>query len=388
MPESDSKSILLNAATVKYLISRSGLGQKNILPRDARTVRRILKTGRTSPATAQLLAEKLNVTVEDLQADVPGEDWGKVVPELWFYEDLWDAARAGKWRPFGICSGDINRFILDARPTSILCPLTRSLEYQGNRQREIILRRKQHAFELEVHHYDEIPTNGQPDIRSMIGCRFFPMTRNGDTLACSAMTPAMNEFVWTELQLWALENSEILTIEGVCEVRHPDDYKVLASFYEGEPGRNQLVGRRLFKHMNGDFLRSLADYIESLETTYEIGARSFGLGVEIEVRPPARQYAEPGWQQRYKTIHVCLLQQTASGHLMIAPWRQSHRARFAKGVTARRWIECHHPGHAWHWPEENDPDDPPFSADPDWERAGPQTIYGPSRKDAWLALWD
>ncbi|WP_342117809.1 hypothetical protein [Pseudoduganella sp. OTU4001] len=382
-----SNAIKLNLATVRFLVTKSGLPQKSILPsHSTKTLQRVLNTGYASPAVAHQLAQRLNVTLDDLQRDTPSDNWPDALPQLWLYEDLTQIDSTERWISF-ISSG-FNGLALDSSPISAINPLTQALDRIGRRNRSVVLRRTAQDFQLEIRQFHEAPKEGPPNFFFPMGCRFFPVTRTGDSISRTPLTSKQIDFMWASLHSWALNNTDLLSVDGACEAQHPDDYKVLVRFFEGEPAKQTLIGSRLYRHLNGDFRCALIDYIESMDTTTRISAHSTFAGTEIEAMPSLRYLNEPDWQQRYKTVRVNLVQEVSRGELHIAPWRSAFRHTFTTGVTSRKWKDCWHHGHSYPGQDLDYESVPPLAPDPALEHNGALRIKCPTPTDAWLALWE
>lgn len=360
--------ITLDTQKVSHLINRSGKRKKQFLDgMNRRTLSRILDGQPTSLTTAEKLATELDVTVADLAKPLDDQDLISFLPEHWIYEEIHTSAGDSRYIPFCAAIGGY-KYIVDGSPTNFCSPIDKLLKWRESPGRKIVLSRKDYAFHLEIHYFYYSSDREQQVIyETSSGIRFFPLVRNADTFSKSAMSQHLGTYVWRRLQLAALENSEILEIEGFEYPEHPFTYLPLVRFYQGHLLQCVPLGARLFERLNSDFRSALIDYLSDINhKRISASVTAFGISITIEPLPPA--VYKIGWRDDIYLIVVELVWKTRDNKLARAPWRRDDRQHFVDAINSGKranYYSMHMP--IRHFPLEGEDEDdleiPPLNPD-------------------------
>jgi hypothetical protein len=370
------EAIQLNADKVKLHIARRGTPIKRLLDgMNEKTVHRIKAGRRTSPATAHKLAKALNTTVEDLMEPVKHADVGAFLPQNWIYDEAAPSNSMLQHLPFWCATGGgEGGYLVGPAPVDFMNPLSKMLEWHQSRGRKILLRQENQSFAFEIQYFDYSPDRKQ-EIRynACTICRFFPVARSGDNFAKATLNDILHRYVWTMLREMAMENAEILAIEGHNYPAHPSAYLPLVRFDRGATLKRESLGARLFTQLHGDLRWSLINYLESVEPR-KMHATTTSNGIVLIIDPPR---ITPEWEENTLRMHIELVYRTRDGRLAAAPWRRKHREEFATALQARQWNACFSNAMPLAYPPADIDDDPtpvPFTADPDLSAADIRAI--------------
>jgi hypothetical protein len=361
------EAIRLNADKVKLHIARSGIPIKRLLDgMNVKTVHRIKAGGNTTLATAYKLASKLGVAVEELKSPVTDEDMEFFLPDQWLYDEAQNSGGIQSHIPFWSAIGGY-KYMVGRSPADMFNPIEELLKLPDHEGRKIVLRRENHSFIFEIHefHYSS-DRERKVEYYRATACRFFPLARDGDTFSKAALSDLLIQYAWKELKRKALTNAEIVSIEGDDYPAHPHAYLPLVRFYQGSILKSIPLGARIFEHFQYDFKLSLIDYLESLPAE-RVSAKTTTFGISITVAPVRPAAYKLGWQEETLEIQAELVWRTSAGTLALAPWRQTHREQFLKGIASRDWRELYSRGmplRLFPADGDDDPEIPAFSADP------------------------
>jgi hypothetical protein len=363
------ESIQLNPEKVKFYIDRSGYSLKQLIPSmSPKTVHRIKAGKNTTSATAIKLATKLGIAVDKLSGPITIDETDAFMPEHWLYDEV--AAPSGipkkKYPPCRLAIGG-GQFLVGPSPTTFKSPIDELIEWRESTNRKIVLRREGHAFVIAIHHFDYSPDHAQTVVhQTAMACRFFPLARNGDTFKMTGLDDWQNRYVWNWLKEKALANAEIVEFEGQDGYPdHPRAYFPLVRFNRGMAIRRSALGARVFNSQY-DFRESLLAYLKAIPAN-RVQARTTISGIAITVKPVRPTVFNPEWWDDELEFKVNLAWRQPDGTLALAPWRQTSREQFIKGIGSRDWRDMH----LRHMPlgpflqdDEEDPGIPLFEADP------------------------
>lgn len=363
------EAIRLDPDKVRFYIANKGIPIKQLLDgMTAKTVHRIKAGKNTSPATANKLATKLGVTVDDLSSPLKAEEMESFLPDLWLYDNVDEPSGIGD-EQFVPCSGAFDGFdsLMDQSPTDMLSPISKLLDWI-QRPRKIVLRRSEQAFILEIHYFCYSPDHMQTvEYNLATACRFFPLLRKGDNFKKAALNDWADRYIWNHLQETALANAEIVTIEGYDYPDNPSTYFPLVRFYHGIGINRMALGARIFVNQI-DLRASLLGYLENVPAS-RVSASSTASGIAMTVEPSYSSAApDPNWWVNELKMKINLAWRMPDGKLAVAPWRQTSREKFIKGILSRDWREMH----LEHMPRcifsqnnaDEDAEPPLFEADP------------------------
>lgn len=362
------EAVVLNGDKVRHCIAVSRIPRKQLLDGRVKTLQRILRGENTSLQAALQLAKELNVTLQELTVPVTDADLDQAMPEHWLYENgpiPEDISRHAQF--LSLVGGGGHQYRVGGAPTWLVNPINELFKINTNFNRRIALRRDQHAFVLDLHYFDYSPDHERRVVYLFgTSCRFFPLARNGDVFSKSALSEMYRDYVWSWLCKAATSEAEIVAVEGDEFPEHPDAYLPLVRFFQGGLGR-KFLGARLFSQLQADFRASMIDHLAAIPDRRRISASVEESGLTITIEPKQPAVLEPGWREKASIIAVDLVWRTASGALRRAPWRREHRNEFVNAIRDGRWSDCHSRGMPIRYfpPDwEDDPEPPPFAADP------------------------
>lgn len=362
------EAIRLDPHKVRFYIAKKGIPIKQLLDgMTAKTVHRIKAGQNTSPATANKLAVKLGVTVEELSSPLKTDDLERFLPNLWLYDDV-DTPGGISDEQFCHYSSAMGGLScqMDESPTSMLSPINKLLAWI-TRPRKIVLRRIDQAFVLEIHYFWYSPDHAQTvEYNLVTACRFFPLARKGDSFQKTALNDWANRYIWNQLQETALANAEIVSIEGYDYPDDPRSYFPLVRFSRGMAIKRVALGARAFVSQY-DLRESLLGYLKDIPA-HRVHVRLTGSGVVMTVQPVRPAIFNPDWWNDELEFKVNLAWRMSDGQLAIAPWRQTSREKFIKGIATRDWRDMHLEHMPLRFISEDDADEdaepPLFEADP------------------------
>jgi hypothetical protein len=376
------EAISLNGEKVRHLIARRGIPRKQLLAgRSSKTLQRILKGENTSPAIAHQLASELGVTMKEMCGPIEAEELASWLPELWLYEN-------------GPVSGDERSIpgvgcipVIDIAPNHFGNPLAKLLAERPGSCRKIVLSRSDDAFNLEIRYFDYADSDQRVAYQFSVTCRFFPLSRDGDSFRKCTLSEPLKHFIWTWLHENALQNAELLDIEGEQYPAHPHAYRPLVLFSRGFNEPEKVEGVRLFSQLQVDFRESLIDYLDALPERTRIHACANNFGMSISAEPTLHEMRAMGGYHPAR-LDVVLVCPTPTGGMRLAPWRREHREAFAEAISQRRTRDFWSRG----MPIRQDyPDDqlvPPMSGDPDLSAETVEAIKGIEWYDSTELLWN
>lgn len=361
------ESIRLDPDKVRLHIARSGIPIKQLLDgMTSKTVHRIKAGKNTSPGTAHKLASKLGVAVEELRSPVTNEDMEFFLPDQWLYDSAPPSNNFNDKKPVpylgdaGVCG-----YQVDLSPTAVNSPIEQLLKWHEVRNsRKIVLRRENQAYILEIHYFDY---SSDRELLYMFttGFRFFPLARNGDTFSKAPLSDYLDRHVWGTLQQTALENAELVSIEGHDYPAHPDAYFPLVRFYQDSMCNPRVyLGARMFEQLQVDFKWSLVKYLDGVDAG-RVSAKATFSGIELRVKPVKPEVWTLGWRDEVIEMRVDLVWRTATGELARAPWRRAHREKFIEAINSRKRPECYSRGMPIPYVPKNGWDEPDKPFDPD-----------------------
>jgi hypothetical protein len=365
--------IRLDPDKVRFYIDQKGIPIKRLLDgMTAKTVHRIKAGKNTTRSTANKLATKLGVTVEDLSAPLKASDLARFLPDHWLYDDVETPSGIAD-QHFLPCSSAFNGFIclLDQSPTGMFSPLTKLIRWISDSHRKIVLRQEEQAFILEIHYFSYSPAfhrTTEVDYSRATACRFFPMERRGDRFEKVRLSDWAHRYIWNHLIDTALAQAEIVSIEGH---EYPDDpraYFPLVRFYKGLGSHRVALGARVFLSQF-DLRESLLAFLNDIpKNRVHASMRSQGVSMTIEASF-AVACSSQNWLANDLEMKIDLAWRMSDGRISIAPWRQSNREKFVKGIDSRDRREMHLDHMPLRFHSENDCDDEdavptPFEADP------------------------
>jgi hypothetical protein len=362
------EAIQLNPDKVKLQIARSGIPIKQLLNgMTSKTVHRIKAGKNTTWATAHRLATELGIKVEDMMGSVTTEEMDGFLPEQWLYDEAPAPDGIPHYVPFWIAiEGGGVRYLVNRSPIDFKSPIEQLLEWHAPRCRKIVLRKDDQAFVFEIHYFEYSPDRKQEVVyEASTACRFFPLARNGDTFAKIELTDMLHRYVWKRLKRLALENAEIVSIEGDNYPAHPYAYFPLVRFYQGSILKRVALGARIFEQLQADFKWSMTGYLDGIDAG-RVRAKTTWSGIALTVEPVRPVIYKLGWREEVLEIEVDLVWRTPDGKLALAPWRQKHREEFVEAIAARKWNACYSRGMPTRYSPENDEEDPdplPFAPD-------------------------
>lgn len=152
-------TIRLNPDKVRLRIAAAGRPIKaHAVGLSEKTIHRIKKGARTSPATAHLLAARLSTTVEDLLLPPGREEVERQLPRNWLYEGVAPSGELRRHFPaqLAIGGGD-DGYVVDRAPSGWLDPLDALLKWHTQGGIKIVLRRAAHAYLVELHYFEYTP---------------------------------------------------------------------------------------------------------------------------------------------------------------------------------------------------------------------------------------
>jgi hypothetical protein len=329
------EAIRLNPDKVKLHIAHAGIPIKQLLDGRTKTVHRIKAGKNTTMATAHKLATDLGVTVDDLIAPVNDEDIGCFLPKQWLYDEAPPSNNFNDKKPVpylgdaGVCGYQVDR-----SPTAFNGPIEQLLKWHEVRNsRKIVLRRENQAYIFEIHYFDYL-SDRELVYMFTTGFRFFPLARNGDTFNKAPLSDYLDRHVWGTLRQTALENAELVSIEGHDYPAHPDAYFPVVRFYQDSMCNQRVyLGARMFEQLQVDFKRSLADYLNNVDAA-RVSAQATFSGIELRVKPVKPEVWTLGWREEVIEMRVDLVWRTATGELARAPWRRAHREKFIEAINS------------------------------------------------------
>lgn len=335
------ETIRLNPDKIKLLIAGSGIPLKRLLEgMTTRTVHRIKKGDKTSMATAHKLATALGITIDDLIAPVNAEDIGHFLPEQWLYDEAPpnDNLNDKKHVPYlgdaGVCGYQVDQY-----PMAIVGPVYKILKWhEVFNSRKIVLRRENQAYILEIHYFDYSSDRKDRKLLYMFttGFRFFPLKRNGDIFSKAPLSDYLDQYVWSALQQIALENAELVSIEGYDYPAHPDAYFPLVRFYQDSRCKQKsYFGARIFEQIQVDFKWSLGYFLNGVDAG-RVSAQVTFSGIELRVEPVKPEVLTLGWRDEVIEMRVDLVWRTETGEMVRAPWRRAHREEFIETINLRK----------------------------------------------------
>ena len=363
------EAIQLNPDKVKFHIAHSGLHIKAIADETmtAKTIHRIKAGKNTTMATAHKLATKLGTTVDNLISPVQAGEMHAFLPDHWLYDEV-EAASGTDDEDYLPCSMAIGggNYLVDQSPTGMNSPLEKLLAWRSQSGRQIVLRRQNQAFVIEVNCFDYSPEHpkGLAYHRAM-ACRFFPLARNGDTFKKTGLSEWPDRYVWDWLKVKALASAELVSIEGHDYPDDPRAYFPLVRFSRGMLAKRVALGARIFTSQY-EFRESLLAYLEGLPAE-RIQARLSDPGIVMTVNPIRPAVFKSDWLDDELEIKLNLVWRLPDGRLALAPWRDTSREQFVKGIASRNWQDMH----MQHMPcgffsedgADEDAETPPFEAD-------------------------
>lgn len=363
------EAIRLDPHKVRFYIAKKGIPIKQLLDgMTAKTVHRIKAGQNTSPATAHKLADKLGVSVDDLSGPLKDEEMSRFLPDHWLYDNVNTPSGIGD-QHFLPCSGAFDGFVclLDQSPTGMLSPLNKLLAWITHSNRKIVLRQDDQAFILEIHYFSYSSDRTENLVYSRAtACRFFPLARRGDNFEKVGLTDWARQYVWHSLHEMALANAEIVSIEGHNYPDDPRSYFPLVRFSRGMAIKRVALGARAFVSQY-DLRESLLGYLKDVPAQ-RVQVRLTESGIAMTVQPVRPEIFNPDWWSDELEFKVNLAWRMSDGQLAIAPWRQTSREKFIKGIAARDWRDMHLEHMPLRFFSEDDADedaDPPlFEADP------------------------
>jgi hypothetical protein len=202
-------------------------------------------------------------------------------------------------------------------------------------------------------------------------CRFFPLVRNGDTFSKVPLSDLLDRHLWAELHSTALDNAELVAVEGHDYPAHPDAYFPLVRFYQDSClNPVAFLGARMFEQLHVDFKWSLMDYLKNIDAA-RLSVTTTYSGIALRVKPLKPEVWFLGWREEILEIRVDLTWRTPTGEWARAPWREAHRKEFIKAITSREWHSCfsrgmpvpYEPKNGWEEPNKPFEPDPALSAD-------------------------
>ena len=336
------EAIRLDPQKVSLHIARKGIPIKRLLDgMTAKTVHRIKAGGNTTHATAHKLATQLGVTVEDLSGPLKADEMESFLPNYWLYDDI-DAPSGIGDQHFLPCSCGFDGFIslMDQSPTGTLSPLNKLLKWIPQSNRKIVLRQEDQAFVLELHYFSYSPNRIEKAVYSRAAaCRFFPLSRRGDSFEKVGLSDWARQYVWHSLHDMAMANAEIISIEGHDYPDDPRAYFPLVRFSRGMAIKRVTLGARAFVSQY-DLRESLLGYLKEVPAQ-RVQVRLTESGVAMTVEPVRPAIFNPDWWSDELEFKVNLAWRMPDGQLGLAPWRHTSRERFIKGIAARDWKEMH-----------------------------------------------
>ena len=365
------EAIQLDPEKVSFYIARKGIAITRLLDgMTAKTVHRIKAGKNTTRATAEKLAIKLEVKVEDMIGPLKADDMGGFLPDLWLYDEV--VTPSGIKDSFFLpCCQGIGGYtsLIDQSPTFMVSPIEKILKWIPNSNRKLVLRRDDQAFVLEIHYFSyssNLSRTEEVVYSRATACRFFPLVRNGDTFKKTALSDQARRYVWNSLHEKALANADILSIEGHDYPDDPRAYFPVVRFSRGITNRRTALGARTFVSQY-DLRESLLGYLKDVPAQ-RVEARLTGAGVAMTVKPLRPAIFNPDWWSDELEFKVNLAWRMFDGTLALAPWRDTSRKEFVKGIASRNWQDMH----MHHMPlrffsqydADEDAEPPPFEADP------------------------
>jgi hypothetical protein len=390
-------SIQLNAEKVKLLIARKNLTNKAVLTgMTDKTVYRIKAGRKTSQATAEQLAMKLDTTVDDLMTPVMPKEFGAFLPDQWLDDEAQSADSIPNHLPFCSLVGNGNfKYLVGRAPVDMFSPMHDLLKWQIGFAKRVVLRQEKQAFVLEIQYFDYSPDHAQRvEYQASTACRFFPLGRNGDTFTKTALSPLLHAYLWSVLRQEALANAELVSIEGYDYPDHPEAYFPVVRFFQGSAMQRRELGARIFEHLHRDFRCSLIQYLEGLGK-HRFRARTSTYGIHLTVDAVRPAIFKPGWQDEVLDMEILLAWRRPDGRLALAPWRKEFRGEFAKGMSERQWDKIysrHTPFPRFRAEDDKDDEDDqgplPFEADPDLAPGTLAAIHAIDYPDSLPLLWE
>jgi hypothetical protein len=364
------EAIQLDPDKVRFHIANKGIPIKMLLAgMNVKTVHRIKAGKNTSAATAHKLATQLGVTVDDLIGPLKADDMERFLPRLWLYDNV--AGPSGiEDETFLPCSAAFDGFdsLLDQSPTGMLNPLEKLLNWGYNHSRKIVLRQSDYAFHLEIHYFAYSSDREQVvQYLYATACRFFPLVRKGDDFKKTALNDWAHRYIWNHLIDTALAQAEIVAIEGHDCSDDPNAYFPFVRFYKGVGIHRVTLGGRVFLSQF-DLRESLLAFLNDIpKNRVHASTSSQGVSMTIEASFAAACSAQ-NWLANDLEMKIDLAWRTSDGRISIAPWRQSNREQFVKGINSRDWREMRLDHMPHQFPSDNDCDEDaaptPFEADP------------------------
>jgi hypothetical protein len=113
----------------------------------------------------------------------------------------------------------------------------------------------------------------------------------------------------------------------------------LVRFNRGMVIRRSALGARVFNSQY-DFRESLLAYLNTIPAN-RVQVRTTMSGIAITVEPVRPTVFNPGWWDDELEFKVNLAWHQPDGTLALAPWRQTSREQFIKGVGSRDWRDMH-----------------------------------------------
>lgn len=363
------EAIRLDPDKVKLHIARSGIAIKKLLDgMNPKTVHRIKAGKNTTPATAHKLATKLATTVDNLISPAKACEIHDFLPDHWLYDEV-EAPSGVDDEDFLPCSMAIGggNYVVDQSPTGMNSPLEKLLTWRSQSGRKIALRRESQAFVIEINCFDY--SLDQPkEIRyhRAMACRFFPLARNGDTFKKTSLNDWPDRYVWDWLKVKALASAEIVSIEGHDYPDDPRAYFPLVRFSRGMAIRRIALGARIFASQYA-FRESLLAYLKGLPAE-RVQARLSDPGIVMTVTPIRPAVFIPTWWDDELEIKLNLAWRLPDGQVALAPWRDTSREQFIKGIASRNWQDMymHHMPRMFfsEYGTDEDGEIPLFEADP------------------------
>ena len=338
------EAIRLDPDKVRFYINQRGIPIKRLLDgMTAKTVHRIKAGKNTTRATANKLAMKLGVTVEDLSAPLVADEMARFLPDYWLYDNVETPSGIAD-QHFLPCSSAFDGFlcVLDQAPTGVLSPLTKLLKWIPDSNRKIVLRQEDQVFILEIHYFSYSPAlhrTTEVDYSRATACRFFPMERRGDRFEKVSLGDWAHRFLWNSLHETALANAEIVSIDGHDYPDDPRAYFPLVRFYQGIGLKRVALGARIF-FSQYDLRMSLLAYLKDLPKE-RVTSGLTALGITITVEPKRPLIFNLDWRSDELGFKVNLAWRMSDGQLAVAPWRQTSREKFIEGITSRNWHDMH-----------------------------------------------
>jgi hypothetical protein len=337
------EAIQLNPDKVKLHIAHSGLHIKALADErmTAKTIHRIKAGKNTTMTTAHKLATKLGTTVDNLIGPVKAGEMHAFLPDHWLYDEV-EAPSGADDEDYLPCSMAIGggNYLVDQSPTGMNSPLEKLLAWRKQSGRKIVLRRENQAFVIEVNCFDYSPDHPKGLVyHRAMACRFFPLTRNGDTFKKTCLSDWPDRYVWDWLKVKALASAEIVSIDGHDYPDDPRDYFPLVRFSRGMLVRRVALGARIFTSQY-EFRESLLAYLKDLPAE-RIQARLSDPGIVMAVNPVRPAVFNPNWSDDELEIKLNLAWRLPDGKLALAPWRDTSREQFVKGIASRNWQDMH-----------------------------------------------